>query len=227
MDRRKTFCFFGVRDELISLFNAMRTKAKASPLYQETQIVLRVAPFWIGGRRGSIHLWLFIHCAFRNVLCKDPLKTNENWHKRVWLIPESAGPYPRTHAMVVIESWFTKNIGFCRCVGLTAAASLSLASTAQTLGLGWALKPKICSLREHPPCLHSLRFEIWVWGTSTSHCPLFLSAHSAPTCPTASWWRLPQQLHLAGMLHSAVTELLADASHLRINYTPCLVSLHC
>lgn len=101
--------------ETNSFPSSMRWAQQSKPVSftKKPQTALWVAPFWTG---GGEHTSMNIHsCAFRRALCKDPLKTDENRHKRVWLVPESAGPCPRTHAMVVIESWFTKSMLLQMC----------------------------------------------------------------------------------------------------------------
>lgn len=62
--------------------------------------------------------------------------------------------------------------------------------------------------------------------------PPFLSAYSAPICPTqiisdttAYWRRLPQPFHLARVFHLSMAELPEGTSHSRITHLAALSSL--
>ena len=120
------------------LFSAVSTKAKGGPCTQRQPAALKAGPS--GSAVEKPYLWIFIRCSVQSVLCKDPLKADENWHKRVWLIPESAGPYPRTRAMVVIESGLTEGPLLQMCGPGAAAAAHFPARIKRVLELGWDLR---------------------------------------------------------------------------------------
>lgn len=139
-DRRRTSFLWGQRLTHFPLPCNKHKGQSQSPLPRNRKQLWEPCPSESGV--GKIYLWIFIDYSFKSVLCKDPLKADENWHEKIWLIPESAGPYPRMHVMVVIESWFTKKMFLQMCGLCTAAASHSPARTKQALGLSWALRIK-------------------------------------------------------------------------------------